>query len=59
MTKGPVLFGLAVGGTIGLFVPKIFGQDGFGVFNIITAIIGAVLGLIGIAIAVHQYGKLQ
>lgn len=52
MTKGAIIFGVAVGGTIGLMVPKIFGA-GFGVANIITAIIGAVLGLFGVAIYVR------
>lgn len=59
MTKGGILFGLAVGGTIGLFVPRIFGFNGFSIANIITALIFAVLGLIGVGVYVHWYGRIR
>ena len=58
MTKNGILFGLAAGGVLGLFIPRMLGAD-FGIINIFTGIIGAILGLIGVGAYVHWYGRIR
>ena len=58
MTKNTILFGLAVGFCIGLFLPSVLGAT-FGFLNLFTGIIGAILGLMAIGAYVHWYGRIR
>lgn len=45
MEKSAIMIGMAIGSTIGGYVPTFFGADAFGLVSVLGGLVGGILGI--------------